>query len=149
MKKILNKRLEMISAFINASDRVIDIGCDHGLLGIYLVKEKNVSKMISSDINENPLKKAQENVLKYNLEDKIELKLGNGLETVSDDIDTVIISGMGGVTITNILRKINNYPNVKKIIISPNSDFSLTRKIISKLGFMLVSEKMVFENNIS
>ncbi len=145
MKKI-NKRLEKISAFINTNDIVLDVGCDHALLGIYLYLNKNV-KVVGSDIKAGPLKKAYDNLLKYNLENIIELRLGDGLKTMSSDINTVIISGMGGLSIVNILNDINEYPNVRKLIISPNNDFSLTRKEISKLGFSLEKEEMVLENN--
>lgn len=142
----LNKRLTTISVFIEDNSKVIDIGCDHGLLGIYLYQTKENVKVISSDINELPLKKARDNLVKYGLLDKIELKLGNGLECLSDDTDTVIISGMGGLTIIEILQDIKKYPNVKKIIVSPNSDFDLTRKMISKLGFKINREVLVKEN---
>jgi len=142
----INNRLLKISDFISSLDKVIDIGCDHGLLGIYLVLNKNVSKMVSSDLNELPLNKAKDNVLKYNLDSKIELRLGNGLECVSDDLDTVIISGMGGLTINEILKDIGKYPNVKKLVISPNTDFAETRKVITKLGFNLINEQIVYEN---
>lgn len=142
----LNKRLSSISAFINKEDKVIDIGCDHGLLGIYLY-QKQKNRIISSDINELPLKKAYDNLVKYNLENEITLKLGNGLETIENDIDTVVISGMGGLTIIEILKDIKKYPNVKKLVISPNNDFLLTRKEISKLNFMIKNEEIVKENN--
>ena len=145
MKTILNKRLSTISAFINENDKVIDIGCDHGLLGIDLVLHKDVIKMISSDINSGPLQKALENNKKYHVEDKILLKQGNGLETIDNEIDTVVISGMGGITITNILKDIKKYPHIKKIIISPNNDFPLTRKEITKHHFKLDKEVMVYE----
>lgn len=142
----LNKRLTTISAFIEDNSNVIDIGCDHGLLGIYLHETKENVKVISSDINELPLKKAHDNLVKYGLLDKIELKLGNGLECLSDDTDTIIISGMGGLTIIEILQDIKKYPNIKKIVVSPNSDFDLTRKMISKLGFKINKEVLVKEN---
>jgi len=142
----LNKRLTTISAFIENNSKVIDIGCDHGLLGIYLYETKDNIKVISSDINELPLKKAHDNLVKYGLLDKIELKLGNGLECLSDDTDTIIISGMGGLTIIEILQDIKKYPNIKKIVVSPNSDFDLTRKMISKLGFKINREVLVKEN---
>ena len=145
MKRILNKRLEEISAFINSDDKVIDIGCDHGLLGIYLVQEKNILKMVSSDINKKPLEKAKENILKYHLQDKIELRLGNGLSTLSEDINTIVISGMGGINIIDILKDINGYPNIQKIIISPNNDFPLTRWKMHKYSWALTKEKMVYE----
>ena len=123
MKKI-NKRLETLSAFININDIVLDIGCDHGLLGIYLTLTKNI-KVISSDINIGPLEMAKENIKKYNLEDKIETRLGNGLDVMSEDINTIVISGMGGDNIIKILNCIKSYPNIKKLILSPNNAFTL------------------------
>lgn len=141
----INKRLQTISAFINKSDVVLDIGCDHCLLGIYLVLNKNV-KVIGSDISPGPLEKAKINLLKYHVENKIELRLGDGLETVSDDINTIVISGMGGQNIISILSSIKKYPNIKKLVISPNNDFTLTRKEITKLGFILIKEEMIEES---
>ena len=145
MKKILNKRLETLSAFIEESDTVLDIGCDHALLDIYLVLNKNI-KVIGSDINAGPLEKAKENLEKYQVTDKVELRLDDGLDAVSSDINTIVISGMGGLSIINILKKINNYPNIQKLVISPNNDFELTRIEINKLGFSLVKETMVLES---
>ena len=145
MKTILNKRLQTISAFIKENDVILDIGCDHCLLGISLVLNKNV-KVIGSDINLGPLEKAKENLKKYHLTRKIELRLGDGLDVMSNDINTIIISGMGGISIVNILKNIKKYPNVKRLIISPNNDFPLTRKEISKLGFYITKEEMVLES---
>ena len=144
MKKI-NKRLQTLSAFINNGDVVLDIGCDHGLLGIYLTLNKDNVRVISSDINAKPLKKAQENILKYNLEGKIETRLGDGLTVISSDVNTLVISGMGGISIINILKDINKYPNVKKLVLSPNNDFPLVRKEICKLGFQIVKEEILLE----
>ncbi|MCR5307474.1 MAG: class I SAM-dependent methyltransferase, partial [bacterium] len=76
MKKILNKRLLTLSAFINDRETVLDIGCDHGFLGIYLTLNKKKVKVISSDINEKPLAKAKENIHTFNLDKKIETRLG-------------------------------------------------------------------------
>ena len=145
MKKILNKRLEILSAFINNNEVVLDIGCDHGLLGIYLTLNKNNIKVISSDINEKPLEKAQENINKYGLDNKIEVRLGDGLECMSDDINTIVISGMGALNIINILENINKYSNVSKLVLSPNNDFKLLRKEICKLGFKIKKEEIVLE----
>ena len=143
----INNRLQTISDFLFKEDKVIDIGCDHGLLDIYLYLNKKVCKIVGSDINQGPLVKAQENLVKYNLQDKIELRLGNGLEALSPDLDTIVISGMGTSTINEILSNINNYPNIKKLIISPNNEFIKNRKYITKLSFKLVNEKIVCENN--
>lgn len=147
MQVKLNKRLTTLSAFINDKENIIDIGCDHGLLGIYLFQNRKDIQVISSDINKEPLKKAHENLKKYNLEEKITLKLGNGLECVNNDTNTVVISGMGGLTIIDILSSIKKYPNIEKIVISPNNDFQETRKTITKLGFKIIKETIVKENN--
>lgn len=145
MKKILNKRLETLSAFILDNEKVIDIGCDHAFLGIYLYLNRKNIKIVSSDINTGPLQRAKENLEKYHLENKIELRKGNGLEALSSDITTIIISGMGGITISDILKDINGYPNVSKLVLSPNNEFVFLRKSLHKLGFMINKEKMVEE----
>lgn len=142
----INNRLQKLSDFLYRDDCVIDIGCDHGLLGIYLVLNKKIEYVISSDINEKPLNKAKENIKRYHLENKIETRLGNGLSCIDDNINTIVISGMGGETINSILTNIKKCPNVRKIVVSPNSDFAKTRKFITKLGFFLEKETMVLEN---
>lgn len=145
MKKILNKRLEKLSAFIEKNDDVVlDVGCDHGLLGIYLVLNKKV-KVVSSDINEKPLLQAKLNIQKYHLENEIETRLGDGLKVMTDDIKTIIISGMGTDTIIHILKDINNYPNVYKLVLSPNNNFPLLRKMVCELGFKITKEEIVEE----
>ena len=140
----LNKRLTTISAFILKKDKVIDIGCDHNLLAIYMYQEKGI-KIVGSDINKEPLNIAKNNLLKYDLSDTLELRLGDGISTIQDE-DTIVISGMGGITITKILDRINDY-NIKKLIISPNDNFPLTREFITKKGYKLDKEVMVCENN--
>lgn len=148
MKNInINKRLKKISAYLLNSKKIIDIGCDHALLGIYLCLENANIKVIASDINEKPLLKAKENVDQYSLNDRIAIKLGDGLETVEEDVDTVVISGMGTLNIIKILEKINEYPHISKLVLSPNNDFALLREKIQKLGFEIVKEEIIKENN--
>ncbi len=145
MKKILNERLGKISALIHNNENVADIGCDHALLGIYLSLNRKNIHVIASDINYKPLIKAKENIEKYMLTDKISLKCGDGLKVIDNDVNTVIISGMGSISIINILQDINNYPQVQKIILSPNNDFSYLRDEMNKLGFKIEFEEMVYE----
>lgn len=145
MKRILNKRLEAVSAFIHDNEKIIDIGCDHGLLGIYLYLNRENIEIISSDINSFPLKQADENLKKYSLEGKIILRQGDGLEAMDNDVTTVVIAGMGGLSMVQILQHINSFPNVSKIILSPNNDFTLVRKSLGKLGFTIKEEIMLWE----
>ena len=140
----LNKRLTTISAFINKTDKVIDIGCDHDLLAIYMYQKEGI-KVVGSDINPEPLKKAKANLEKNDLSNTLELRLGDGITTIHDE-DTIVISGMGGILITKILNNIDKY-NIKKLIISPNDNYPLTRKFITSKGYKIDKELMVNDHN--
>ena len=145
----LSKRLEAISSLVPNKSKVIDIGCDHGLLDIYLYQSKISSKVIASDINENALNNAKENIKNNNLEKYIETRLGNGLETLTekDDINTIIISGMGSHTAIGILK--NNLSKLKKIdtiIIQSNTKIELLRKEVTKLNYLIEDEILIEDN---
>lgn len=145
----LNNRLQAVATLVDNNKKIIDIGCDHAHLSIYLMQTKTPLKMIASDINEGPLLHAKENIKKYKLEDKIKTKLGSGIEPIENDIDTIIISGMGGLNMIGILKyQPYKYKNVSTIILSPNSDTSILRKEICKLGFYIKDELLVKEKNI-
>ena len=142
----LSKRLESISSLVPIKSKVIDIGCDHGLLDIYLFENNISTKIIASDINENALSSAKHNIKKYKLEKNIETRLGNGLDTLNenDNVDTIIISGMGAHTIINILK--DNYQklkNIDNIIIQSNTKIELLRKEITKLHYIIDDELIV------
>lgn len=140
----INERLKKIGNLVPANSFCLDIGCDHALLDIYLVKQNKNIKAIASDIKEGPLQQALLNIKKEKLEDKIELRLGNGLDTYSPDIDTVIISGMGGRSIIGILK--NNLRVAKKIdtlILSPNNYLEDVRRFCCKIGFYIADEELV------
>ena len=139
----INKRLLAITNYVSDNSNVIDVGCDHALLSIYLVQNKKNVLCIASDINEGPLKQAKKNIEKYNLQEKIKVKLGNGIDPIEKEIDTVIISGMGGNTITSILNNKDKLVDVNKIILSPNNDFYTVRKTLNKLGYKIICEEMI------
>lgn len=145
---MISNRLKSLVKYINKTDLVIDIGCDHALLDIYLIKENIVDKCIVSDVSHNALKQGIENIKKYNLTDYIEPRCGNGLEVLnsSDNINTIIISGMGTNTILDILN--NNYlKNINKLVIQSNKDYYLLRKEIIKLGFVIDKEEVIEDND--
>ena len=145
----LSKRLKEISDFILPTDRVVDIGCDHALVDIYLCEEYNDIKIIASDIHEDALKNARNNIEKHNLSSRIETRLGDGLTVVNpNEFDTILIAGMGFYTIKKILSnkpKMINYP---KIVIQCNTDVVKLRKFVIKLGYKITKEKLVMDNDI-
>ena len=147
MKKILNDRLERLSGHLLNTDNILDVGCDHALLEIYLCLKYDNFVITGSDVNIKPLEKAKENILKYHLENRIKLIHANGLEKMNENIDTIVISGMGSINIINILKNVNNYSNIKKIVLSPNNDFPYLRMEMNKLGFKIEKEEIVKDNN--
>ncbi len=145
----INDRLKNVADFILESDAkyIIDVGCDHALLDIYLFQCNNKLQIIASDINKGPLLKAKENLLKYYCFDKIKLQLSDGISEIKDNTDTIVISGMGMETILEILTKDKkNINNVKRLIISSNNKYESLRLKICNLGFFINKEKIVYED---
>ena len=144
----LSNRLLAIANNIDKNDKVIDIGCDHGYLSIYLKVVNKNKVVIASDINENALNMAKKNILASKV--KIDTRLGSGLDVIKkDEIDTIIISGMGGNTIFGILKNnLVKLKGIKKIVIHSNTDIFMLRKNISKLGFKIKNEQLIKDKNI-
>ncbi len=142
----LSKRLKTIGDIVlrEQSKGIIDVGCDHALLDIYLYLKDSSLNIVASDNKKDPLDSALENLKMYDLEDKIKLSLSDGIESINDDIDTVIISGMGTETIIKILKN-DNIKHVKRMIISSNNKYPLLRKEITKLGFKINYEEIIFD----
>ena len=144
---MISKRLLSLVKYVDANDKIIDIGCDHALLDIYLVNNGFVETIIVSDIHKKALNSGVENIKKEGLENKIFARLGNGLEVLDDedDINAVIISGMGTNTILNILN--SEYTNkLNRLIIQSNNDHYLLRSGICKLGFKIINEDFILDN---
>ena len=136
---MLSIRLEAVASLIT-TDSVIDVGCDHGYLDIYLTL-KGI-KCLATDVSKNALNAAIANFKKYNLD--IPTLCTDGLNNI--DIkknDTIVISGMGTDTIIKILNKnINN-----DLVISSNNHLERLRRFIVSIGYYISSEIFVIDNN--
>ena len=147
MNKI-SRRLEAIASLVEDNKKIIDIGCDHALLDIYLIKNKKNLNIIASDINNNALNNAKDNIKKYRVD--IDIRLGNGLDVVNkDEIHTIITSGIGAHTIVGILyNNIDKLENVDTIIIQSNNDLHFIRQKVVKLNYYIEDEILVLDKNI-
>jgi len=142
----ISKRLLAISELVNDTGNIMDVGCDHALLDIYLAKVKPKLSIIASDNKLGPMSRAQENVIREKV--NVDVKLCDGLDGIESGTDTVIIAGMGGKTIVDIFKRgKNKIQNVKTIILSPHNDFSNVREYVNKLGFYIDSEQLLKEHN--
>ena len=145
---MISNRLKSLVKYVNNNDKIIDIGCDHALLDIYLVENKIVDNIIANDISANALNQGKTNIIEKKLEKQIETRLGNGLEVLkeTDNIDTILISGMGTNTILKILN--NSYiKNINKLIIQSNRDYDSLRINIINMGFYIYKEEAIEDND--
>lgn len=143
---MISRRLESLAKYVDKNDKIIDVGCDHALLDIYLVENNYVATLIASDLSKDALKQGKNNIKKHGLEDKIETRLGSGLTVLNqdDDIDTVIISGMGSRTMLSILDSIFIH-NMKKLILQSNNDYEVLRSEVIKYGFIIQDEEYLVD----
>lgn len=142
---MLKARLRAIANYIDKSDNAIDIGADHGYLGIYLVQNHLVNSIILTDIKKSALDVARRNVEASSLNIPLILTDGlNGVDTAK--LNTVIISGMGTSTILQILNNPVKMQSINKLVLQSNNDLFLLRKEVIKLGFSLIDETTVYEN---
>jgi len=142
----INSRLKLIGDLVSDNSVCLDVGCDHAFLDIYLEKSNRGIKAIASDIAEGPLEAARSNIKRENLEGKIEVRLGNGLDTYTNDIDTVVISGMGGRNMIGIFKNnIKKLKNIETLILSPNNYQEDVKLFLTKNGFYIDNEEFVRE----
>ena len=140
----INDRLKKIGDLVEANSFCLDVGCDHAFLDIYLVKKNKNIKAIASDIAEGPVEAAKQNIKREKLENKIEVRIGNGLDTYSDEVNTIIISGMGGRNMIGIFKRhLEVLKKVDTIILSPNNYQIDVKKFLINSGFYIDNEEFV------
>ena len=142
---MISKRLLEIASMIDKNKVVFDVGSDHALLPCFLLLNNISNKVYAADNKQGPLDQAIKNISKYNLNDKVIPVLSDGLDKVSDDVEIVVIAGMGYHTIKHILDKadISNYDS---IIVQTNSDVDLLRRYISMHNYTIIDEKIVYDD---
>jgi len=150
-KKInISNRLKTIGDFVIDNSKVVDVGCDHGLLSIYVYQNKKNVSIIATDVNASPLNEAKNNIKNYKLENKIETRISDGLKNIEKkEFDTIVIAGMGGNTIVDILSDdLDKTCSSKRIIIQANNNINRVRKYLVNNNFKIEDEKIVKENDI-
>ena len=103
MKIPLSDRLLACCGFVRPGDRVADVGCDHGYLGIYLLQQGIAGSVIASDVNQGPLQAAMRNAQKYGFQNKMSFHLSDGVQNIPRDFDCMVCAGMGADTMMSIL----------------------------------------------
>ena len=144
----LSNRLQAVADLVTPGSRVADIGCDHAYISIYLVEHKISPHVIAMDVNQGPIDRAKENIIKYGYEDRIETRKSDGLEKLkAGEADTVLIAGMGGALTIQILTRYKEVTHsLKELILQPQSEIHLVRRAMRNIGFIITEENMMKED---
>ncbi|MBU3109358.1 tRNA (adenine(22)-N(1))-methyltransferase [Clostridium gasigenes] len=140
----LSKRLEFIADHIDKVISLSDIGTDHGYIPLYALNKGLCEKAIASDINKDPLDKARLNALLEGMGDELEFRLGGGLEPLKEgEVQAVIIAGMGGKLIKDILEKdITKVDNLDYLILQPAQNPEGLREYLYTNDYEIISEDL-------
>jgi len=125
-----------------------DIGTDHGYLPIALCLNGTVERAIASDIHQGPLERAKAHIAAHGLGDKIETRLGAGLSVLGvGEADCCVVSGMGGLMITEMLAKnMATAQSFKRLVLQPQRDLAEVRRFLTTSGFIIDREIMLKED---
>ncbi len=144
MKHKLSKRLLACCDFVKNGDRVADIGCDHGYLGIYLLDNGIAASVIAADINQGPLDSALKNAHKYQVADKMRFYLSDGVKNIPKGFDVLVCAGMGGDTIISILENARWLCNGQyRLILQCQSKTPALRQYLSENGWYIQNETVL------
>lgn len=146
-RKRIPKRMLAIANLVDNSKVLADVGCDHAYISINLLEKGKVDRIIASDLREGPLNIAKDNIKLEGFEERIETRLCAGLcgyET--GEVDTILISGMGGKLVKEILSEsIDIVRRADTLILEPQSDLRVVRAYLKDIGFEIIDEDMLNE----
>ncbi len=144
---MLGERLKKIFELCPSCECMADIGTDHGYLPVELVRSGKVMRAVACDISLPSLKKAEKNILYSGLSSKIETRLGNGLEKIGrGEAGCIVIAGMGGNLIAQILKAAYDKLNDEQIILQPMTSVPDMRRELIDSGFCITDEEMAEED---
>lgn len=143
----LTPRLSAAASLVRGGGIIADIGTDHGYLPIYLLQSGKVTGAVAADIGKMPLKNAENSIKNYGLQDKITLRLSDGLRQFSEnEVDEIVFAGMGG---TLIAEKLAETPWIKNeklhFIFQPQSRAEDLRQFLFENGFTINEELATHE----
>ena len=143
----LSLRLSAIAEMVTQGNRLVDVGCDHGYLPVYLIQEKRIPSAIAADVGKGPLSRAQEHISQYGLDKYIETRLSDGLREIKKgEGDTLVIAGMGGPLMERILTDGKEaLCGFKELILQPQSDIGHVRRFLFGNGYQIIREDSVLE----
>lgn len=145
----LMQRLQCVASKVPQGSRIADIGTDHANIPIYLIKNEIAKSVIAADINKGPLERATKHICENGLVQMIKTRLGPGLTVLRPrEVDTIIIAGMGGLLIKDILADSHGILDaITTLILQPMIAHDVLREWLYNNGFIIVDEELAKEGN--
>lgn len=144
MRIPLSKRLQACAQLIRPAERVADVGCDHGYLGIHLLQNAIASSVIASDVRPKPLESAIANAQKYGVKDRMEFYISDGVIDIPRDFDVLVCAGMGADTIISILESAPWIKNeTYRLVLQCQTRTPLLRHYLSETGWWIKEETVL------
>ena len=148
----LGERLTRVASFVPNGSKVCDVGSDHAYLPVYLIQNDQISCAIAGEVVEGPFLSAKQTVHDYRMENRIEVRLGDGLQILSkeDEITAVTICGMGGELISRILEAGYSGSHLngrERLILQPNVAEHFVREWLMNHSYQIVDETVVSDNH--
>ncbi|HPJ02880.1 MAG TPA: class I SAM-dependent methyltransferase [Candidatus Limiplasma sp.] len=139
----MDKRLRAAADWVEPCDIIADIGCDHGRLGAMLLLENRARHLIASDISEKSLQKAQHCLQRHGLTGRAELHVADGLEAITQKVDTICILGMGGETLSGILLRGQSKLHGATLVLGAHTNLYVVRKTLQAIGYRITGEQVI------
>lgn len=149
LRMTLSERMQVIADRVPAGDRLADIGTDHGQIPVWLYAKGICPHVILTDISAESLAKAKETAAAYQFGSGMEFRVGSGLTVLEPgEVDTVIIAGMGGRLIRDILGTDPEHAeSFRRLILQPRKGSGLLRKWLLENGWSIAAEDVVWESH--
>lgn len=141
---LASKRLKAIVEWIQG-DILADIGCDHAYVATQALIQNKVSRAYACDIAQGPLENAKKTIMDLHLEDRISCLLMDGIQGLPEEVDVIVIAGMGAKTIEEILD--NGSLHNRRFLLMPHKDVDSLRRYCAKHHLIIKRERMIYEDH--
>ena len=139
-----SNRIQEILEWVNG-ECIADIGCDHAYVVCNAILNHQSKKGYACDVAQGPLDNAKKTIEENHLSDFVSCRLLDGIQGLESDVDQIIICGMGGKLIIDILSKGNLYRGLRLLLSCHKDDFAL-RKYLHDHHIHIVREKMIYDH---
>ena len=140
----LDKRLSACVSLVEKGSFAADVGTDHAYIPIWLVKNNVCSRCVASDVNAGPVESAKKNIALNGVSENVTVVCANGLEDGAfDGCDNIIIAGMGGELIAEILDKTDRPKSASRLILQPMTKQDTLRRYLWDNGYEIIYDEPI------